>query len=74
MTVKEFREISASKVFALIPNDNAVSDNEYNIFHTRTNRTYVFADDYSVEEFEIDFIEAAEDDAFDEPVIYVYTK
>lgn len=74
MTVKEFREISASKVFALIPNDNTVSDNEYNIFHTRTNRTYVFADDCSVEEFEIDFIEAAEDDAFDEPVIYVYTK
>lgn len=74
MTVKEFREISASKVFALIPNDNAVSDNEYNIFHTCTNRTYVFADDCSVEEFEIDFIEAAEDDAFDEPVIYVYTK
>ena len=74
MTVKEFREISASKVFALIPVYDAVYANEYDIFHTRTNKTYVFSDDVNAEDREIDFIEAVEDDAFDELVIYVYTK
>ena len=74
MTVKEFREISASKVFALIPVYDAVYANEYDIFHTRTNKTYVFSDDVNAEDREIDFIDAEQEVGFDEPVIYVYTK
>lgn len=74
MTVKEFREISASKVFALVPVYDAVYANEYDIFHTRTNKTYVFSDNVNAEDREIDFVDAVQDEDFDEPVIYVYTK
>ena len=70
MTVKEFRTISASKVFALIP----VDGEDYTIFHTRTNNTYIFSDEVNAEDREIDFVDAVQDEDFDEPVIYVYTK
>ena len=74
MTVKEFRAISASTVFALIPVDDAVYTDEFNIFHTHTNRPYVFSDDVNAEDREIDFVDAVQDEDLDEPVIYVYTK
>ena len=74
MTVKEFREISASKVFALIPVDSAVYAHEYDVFHNRTDKTYVFSDDVNAEDREIDFVEAEQEVGFDEPVIHVYTK
>lgn len=74
MTVKEFRAISASIVFALIPVDGAVYGNTYDIFHTRTDQTYVFSDDVNAEDREIDFVDATQNKDFDEPVIYVYTK
>ena len=73
MTVKEFRAISASIVFALIPVDGAVYGNTYDVFHTRTNKTYVFSDDVNAEDREIDFVDAVQESGFDEPVIHVYT-
>ena len=74
MTVKEFRAISASTVFVLIPVDKAVYGNTYDIFHTRTDKTYVFSDDVISEDREIDFVETEQEAGLDEPVIYVYTK
>ena len=74
MTVKEFRAISASTVFVLIPVDKAVYGNTYDIFHTRTDKTYVFTDDVNAEDREIDFVDAEQEVGLDEPVIYVYTK
>lgn len=61
MTVKEFRAISASIVFVLIPVDGAVYGNTYDIFHTRTDKTYVFADDVIAEDREIDFVNAVQE-------------
>ena len=74
MTVKEFRAISASAVFVLIPVDKAVYAHEYDVFHNRTDKTYVFSDDVNSEDREIDFVEAEQEVGLDEPVIYVYTK
>lgn len=68
------RAISASTVFALIPVDNTVYGSTYDVFHTRTDKTYVFSDDVNAEDREIDFVEAEQEVGFDEPVIYVYTK
>lgn len=79
MTVKEFRAISASTVFALIPVsritvDGAVYADEYDIFHTRTGNNYAFSNSGNAEDREIDFVDAEQEVGFDEPVIYVYTK
>lgn len=70
MTVKEFRAISASRVVALIPTDGV----DYDIYHSRTNETYIFADDKIAEEREIDFVDAVQDEDCEEPFINVYTK
>lgn len=79
MTVKEFRAISASTVFVLIPVsriavDGSVCADEYDIFHTRTGNNYAFSDDVNTENREIDFVDAEQEVGLDEPVIYVYTK
>lgn len=74
MTVKEFRAISASTVFALIPVDGAVYAHEYDVFHNRTGNNYVFSDGVNAEDREIDFVDAEQEVGLDEPVIYVYTK
>ena len=70
MTVKEFRAISASTVVALVPTD----DIDYDIYHSRTNKTYIFADDKIAEEREIDFVDAVQDEDGEDPFINVYTK
>jgi hypothetical protein len=69
MTVKEFKALSASKVIALIP----VEGEAYDVYHNRTQETYVFADN-TADDREIEFIEAEQDDNSDYSVIYVYTK
>ncbi len=70
MTVKEFRAISASRVVALIPTD----DVDFDIYHSRTHKIYIFADDKIAEEREIDFVDAVQDEDCEEPFINVYTK
>ena len=69
MTVKEFKTLSASKVITLIPVDGET----YDVYHNRTQETYVFAD-ATTDEREIEFVEAEQDDNSDYPVIYAYTK
>ena len=70
MTVKEFRTISASTIVVLVPTD----DVDYDIYHSRTNETYIFADDKIAEEREIDFVDAVQDEDCEDPFINVYTK
>lgn len=69
MTVKEFKAISGTKVIALI----LVEGEEYDVYHNRTQETYIFADS-TVDDREIEFVEAEQDENSDCPVIYAYTK
>ena len=69
MTVKEFKALSGTKVIALI----LVEGEEYDIYHNRTQKTYIFADS-TADDREIEFVEAEQDENSDYPVIYAYTK
>lgn len=66
MTVKEFKQHTNAKVQVLIP-----SDDVYDVYHSRTQECYLYADDATCDNNVIDFFEI---DEYETNAIYVYTK